>query len=240
MSLSPTWFPRQVSYVSCTGGVSCSESAGTVTWNLGTINPGDSQTVSFSVIAKQGLAVSDTDYLVTNKASVDSNETTPKDSNEVTNRLRVLPSVIKDVSEVDAVVGQTLTYTVQVNNPGAAFVANVTDAIPAGASFNGTGTCSPACTFGSGIVTWAAQNIPPGGPTTFTFQVTVTGTPGSSVLNEAVLDPSTPNLDPITSNETETEILDPNLAIDKSHTGNFTQGQTGATYTIAVSNTGPR
>ncbi len=97
--------PAQVSYVSCTGGVSCSESAGTVTWNLGTINPGDSQTVTFSVITKQDLAVSDTDYTVRNKASVDSNETAPKDSNEVTNRLRVLPTVIKDVSEVDAVVG---------------------------------------------------------------------------------------------------------------------------------------
>ena len=30
-----------------------------------------------------------------------------------------------------------------------------------------------------------------------------------------------------------------NLAINKSHTGNFTRGQVGATYTVAVSNTGP-
>ncbi len=31
----------------------------------------------------------------------------------------------------------------------------------------------------------------------------------------------------------------PNLPITKSHSGNFTQGQTGATYTIVVSNSGP-
>ncbi len=231
--------PAQVNYVNCTGGTSCSESAGTVTWNLGTINPGGSQTVTFTVIAKSGLAVSDTDYTISNKAVIDSDQTSPVDSNTVTNKLRVLPTVTKGVSDVDAVVGQVLTYTVNVNNPGAAFTATVTDAIPAGASFNGTGTCSPACTFGSGTVTWAAQNIPAGGPTSFSFDVTVTGAPGTSVFNEAVLDPSTPNLTPITSNETETTILDPNLAINKSHTGNFTQGQTGATYNIEVSNNGP-
>ena len=31
----------------------------------------------------------------------------------------------------------------------------------------------------------------------------------------------------------------PNLTIDKSHTGDFTRGQTGATYTLAVTNQGP-
>src|SRR5437762_112328 len=30
----------------------------------------------------------------------------------------------------------------------------------------------------------------------------------------------------------------PDLTVTKSHTGNFTQGQTGATYTITVSNSG--
>ena len=30
----------------------------------------------------------------------------------------------------------------------------------------------------------------------------------------------------------------PDLTITKTHTGNFTQGQTGATYTITVSNSG--
>ncbi len=36
-----------------------------------------------------------------------------------------------------------------------------------------------------------------------------------------------------------TNVLPANLAINKSHTGNFTQGQIGATYNIAVSNQGP-
>ena len=231
--------PAEVDYVSCTGGDSCSESGGTVTWDIATLNPGDSQTVTFSVITKDDLTVSDTDYTITNQATVDSDQTAPVDSNEVTNQLRVLPSVNKSVSDFDAVVGDTLTYTISVNNPGPAFTADVTDQIPAGATFSGTGTCSPACTFGSGTVTWASQSIPPGGPTTFSFDVTVTGTPGDSIFNQALLDPSTPDLNPIPSNEVETTILDPNLAIDKSHTGNFTQGQIGAEYTIEVSNSGP-
>ena len=36
-----------------------------------------------------------------------------------------------------------------------------------------------------------------------------------------------------------TVVLSTNLAIDKSHTGDFTQGQTGAEYTLAVTNNGP-
>ena len=31
----------------------------------------------------------------------------------------------------------------------------------------------------------------------------------------------------------------PDISITKTHTGNFTQGQTGATYTITVTNNGP-
>ena len=46
--------------------------------------------------------------------------------------------------------------------------------------------------------------------------------------------------DPTPSTDDDpTVIRSINLAIDKSHTGDFTHGQTGATYTVAVSNTGP-
>ena len=43
---------------------------------------------------------------------------------------------------------------------------------------------------------------------------------------------------PNTDND-PTTIRSINLAINKSHTGNFTQGQTGAEYTISVTNNGP-
>ena len=226
--------PAEVDYVSCTGGA-CSESGGTVTWDIETLNPGDSQTVTFSVITKDDLTVSDTDYTITNQATVDSDQTAPVDSNEVTNQLRVLPSVNKSVSDFDAVVGDTLTYTISVNNPGAAFTADVTDQIPAGATFSGTGTCSPAyvrlgnCHLGL-----------PEHPARRTDHLLLRRDrhrhPGGLDLRPGPSGPLDTDLNPIPSNETETEILAPELAIDKSHTGNFTQGQIGAQYNILVSN----
>ena len=46
---------------------------------------------------------------------------------------------------------------------------------------------------------------------------------------------------PVTDDDPTTVIdpATPNLTIVKSHTGNFRQGQTGATYNLAVTNNGP-
>jgi uncharacterized repeat protein (TIGR01451 family)/uncharacterized repeat protein (TIGR02543 family) len=226
--------PAQVDYVSCSGGISCNSSAGTVTWNVGTLNPGDTATVTVDVAAKTTLAVSDTPYTISNTASVTSTEVaTPTVSNTVTNTLQVQPTVVKTVSLPEAGPGDTVTYTVQVENPGAAFTANVTDPIPSGASY--AANCSPACSFASGTVSWNAVTIQPGA-NTFMFDATITASGGATVTNTATLDPTSPDLAPEQSNSVDTEI-GPSLSIAKfaDKTGLVSPGDV-ITYTLVVNN----
>src|SRR5262249_4486649 len=115
------------------------------------------------------------------------------------------------------------------------FTGTVTDAVPAGTTFNGTGSCTPACTFDGTTVTWAGVTINPG-TSTFTFGVTVTAAGGATAVNTGVLDPTLPNLDPIPSSPAQTEI-GPDLAVVKfnSPTGTVASGNT-IVYTLVISN----
>ena len=229
--------PGNTNYVNCSGGTSpCSQSAGTVSWTVATLAPGATATVSFTVSASTTLPVSPAPYTITNSAGVTSTQTpAPVVSNIVTNELQVLPTIIKSVSLTEAAPGDTLTYTLGVSNPGAAFTADVTDVVPAGTSFAGLGTCTPACTLGGSTVLWSGVTIAPG-TNTFTFDATVTASGGATVTNSGSLDPTSPDLDPIPSNPVETEI-GPSLEIVKlnSPTGQVVFGNT-ITYTLLVSN----
>jgi uncharacterized repeat protein (TIGR01451 family) len=226
--------PSNTVFTSCVGGTTCGLGAGTVTWTIGTLHPGDTATVSFVVNTSTNVPISATPYTISNSATVTSTEiTTPVVSNTVTNQLQVAPTIVKAVSSTEAATGDTLTYTIAVANPGAAFTGDVTDALPTGASF--ADNCVPACSFASGTVTWAGASIPPG-TSTFSFNVTVTAAGGATVTNSATLDPSSPDLPPIQSNPVQTEI-GPVLDIVKFNnpTGQVTALQT-ITYTLVVSN----
>jgi uncharacterized repeat protein (TIGR01451 family) len=228
--------PTQTNYVSCSGGTSCANAAGTVTWSVGPLAPGDSSTVTLTVSTRTDLPVSDTDYTVSNTASVTSTEVgTPTSSNTVTNDLQVKPNVVKFASTGNAGNGDPITYTVQVSNPGAAFTADVTDPVPAGTSFAGTGTCTPACSFGAGTVTWSEATIQPG-TNTFTFDVAITATGGATVTNVASVDATSPNLAPIASNSVDTEV-GPSLELVKlgDKTGLVAKDDV-ITYTLVVAN----
>ena len=61
--------PANTVYASCTGGTSCGAAAGTVTWTIGTLAPGDTATVSFTVSTSTTLPVSDTPYTISNTAT---------------------------------------------------------------------------------------------------------------------------------------------------------------------------
>src|SRR5262249_31999839 len=148
------------------------QAAGTVTWNLGTLAPGDRATVSFTVSASTNLPISAAPYTISNTASVTATEKpTPVQSNTVTNQLQVQPQIVKSVSSTTAAPRDTLTYTLSMSSPGAPFTADVTAPVPAGTSF--AGGCTPACTVVGGVVTWSGVTIPSSG-TSFSFNVTVT------------------------------------------------------------------
>ncbi len=141
--------------------------------------------------------------------------------------------------------GQTgATYTITVTNPGSPTTIGVVTAIdnvPAGlvpTSAAGSGwvcnvsgqdvTCTRSDPLSSGqsyppiIVT---VNVQPEAPASVTNAVTVSGGGDVNPANNSGTDVTT-------------IISGADLTITKSHTGNFTQGQTGATYTVTVTNSG--
>lgn len=138
--------------------------------------------------------------------------------------------------------GQTgATYSIVVTNSGSATTSGtvtVTDTLPTGltaTAISGTGwscvlgtlTCTRSTTRGPGnsfptitVTVTVAANAPP----TVTNSVTVSGGGEINTSNNTDTDPTT--------------IVQPDLTIAKSHTGNFTQGQAGAQYSITVTNSG--
>jgi len=141
--------------------------------------------------------------------------------------------------------GQTgATYTITVSNGGSASTTGtvtVTDTVPSdltATSITGTGW---ACTQPAGPCTRSNALAAGSSYPTLTLTVNVAGNAPSSVTNTATVsgggETNTSNNtanDPTTINP----ITGPDLTISKSHTGNFAQGQTGAIYTITVSNGG--
>ncbi len=140
-------------------------------------------------------------------------------------------------------VGQTgATYTIVVSNAGAApttGTVTVVDTLPAGltatAILGGGWTCTLApitCTRSDALP--AAQSYPP-----ITLTVDVAASAPASVTNTATVSGGG---EANTSNDTVADVTTINqradLTVSKTHSGNFSQGQTGARYTITVSNDG--
>jgi len=128
------------------------------------------------------------------------------------------------------------TYTITVSNVGGAATSGtvtVTETIPSGlalVSMVGTGwtcTVSPTCTRSDALGAGTAYQ-----PITVT--VNVGGAATSPQVNQASV--SGGGSPAASVSDSTTILIAPALNITKTHSGNFTQGQQGATYTVTVSN----
>ena len=136
--------------------------------------------------------------------------------------------------------GSSGTYTIAVSNTGTSPTTGtltVVDTLPTGLTYNaasGTGwTCSDA---GATVTCTSTTSIAAGSPgNPISLTVNVLASAPASVTNSANASGGGASNVPVATDPTT--IVQPVLAITKSHTGNFTVGSTG-TYTIAVSNTG--
>jgi uncharacterized repeat protein (TIGR01451 family) len=151
----------------------------------------------------------------------------------------------------------TLTFTMTNPNAGTA-LTNIafTDVLPAGmvvASPNGlpNGCADPnAAVTGQvsavpGTNTISLTSLSLNGSVQCSFSINVIGTSAGAKNNvtgaiTATFDEGTGTFVPITglSATASTTVLVPDLAIAKTHSGNFTQGDVGDTYSIVVSNVG--
>jgi len=135
--------PMNTTYVSCAGGLSCSQSSGTVTWIVGTMKGGSSVPLTMVVTVNSPAFDGDT---IDNSATVSANNgqggsyTSP--SNIVSYPIVAAPILSAVKSAVPASgstvsPGNTITYTVIVTNSGNAntLTAVLHDAIPAGTTY---------------------------------------------------------------------------------------------------------
>ena len=155
-------------------------------------------------------------------------------------------SIINTDSVTTATPGGSVTYTITASNAGPSNApgSTVADTFPASLTCSWTcaGTSGGTCTAsGNGNINDTAS-LPAGGSITYTASCSISAAASGSLTNTAtvatpaaVTDP-TPGNNSATDSDTLTAQAD--LAITKTHTGNFAQGQTGATYTLTVSNVG--
>ena len=137
-------------------------------------------------------------------------------------------------------VGAQFTITVQ-NLGYSASVGTVTvsDVLPTGLTATDIGGTGWSCTQPGGPCTRGDALPSAGTYPVLTLTVDVAITAGSPLVNTATV-AGGGDIDPNdnTATDSVTVALGPDLRIAKSHAGNFTAGQLGATYAITVSNLG--
>src|SRR5688572_20185686 len=150
--------------------------------------------------------------------------------------------------------GSTVTYTLRATNTGSAsytltdFVdtpptSPATPTYVSGSStFNGASISNPVAA--GSTRTWTGSFVVPGGTTRdLTYQMVMPSTPGTytnsaiAQVNEFQIDTTQSTTDNAPATATVT-IPPPDMTIAKTHSGNFTQGQVGATYSITATNSG--
>ena len=146
-------------------------------------------------------------------------------------------------------VGVNGTYTITANNAGSAATSatvTVTDNLPAGltiaATPTGTGWNCAATVVGSSTATCTRASIAGGtSAPAITVTVVVAAAAFPSVTNSATVsgggEPASNNFNNTDTDPTTVNGI-PDITVNKTHVGNFTQGQTGATYTLTVTNSG--
>ncbi len=148
-------------------------------------------------------------------------------------------SIAKTDTPDPVVAGQTLTYTLVVNNAGPSNAANVavTDTLPVGVTF--VAATTPFA--GPNPLVWSLGTLAVGASRTLTVVVTVDPAASGTLLNTAIVGSPTPDPDPTdnTSTITTTVGTSADLSIVKSDNPDpVTVGGT-LTYTLVVNNAGP-
>jgi uncharacterized repeat protein (TIGR01451 family) len=200
--------PGSVTFVSASPG--CSESAGTVTCDIGNLDA--SASVSLEIVVTTNTAGT-----ISNTATVTGNESDPFPANNTDTEDTVVTPPPADLAltksdSADPVdIGDNLTYTIQVTNNGPedATGVTVTDTLPASVTFV---SASPGCTEASGTVTCDIGNL--AATASVSVQIDVTTTAAGTISNTATV--AANEFDPDSANNSETEdtlVIDPNACM---------------------------
>ncbi|MEM7114356.1 MAG: fibronectin type III domain-containing protein [Chloroflexota bacterium] len=240
--------PGTVNFVSATpdNGTSCAHDNGTVTCNLGNLNDGDSVDVTVVVTTTAAGTIN-------NSVSVDADTRDNNSSNDSANEettVSATPPADVGITKTDAVdpviVGDDVTYTIEVTNygPNSADNVVVTDTLPGTVNFvSATPDNATSCTHNSGTITCALGPLNNSDVVVITVVVSTTqpGTINNSVtMTSDATDPDSDNNS--ASEETTVNNVPPSdseLAITKTDNADPVDFGDNIIYTVEVTNNGP-
>ncbi|HEX3152354.1 MAG TPA: hypothetical protein VHR66_30050 [Gemmataceae bacterium] len=206
-------------------------------WDVGTVLPGDTHTLTLTATVISSAARTNTATITAADQfdPVTSNNTAS--ATETPQRADL--ALTKTVSDSTPNVGDTITFTITLNNagPGAGTGVTVNDLLPAGLTFVSAapsqGTYSPV----TGV--WDVGAVSPGTPLTLTL---------TAVVNTAAAQTNTTAIggadqfDPVTGNNTASAVEIPqqsDLRVTKTVSDSTPNVGDTITFTVAVSNSGP-
>ena len=206
-------------------------------WNVGTVDPGTSKTLTL-------LARVDSPQATTNTATVTASDRFDPDSSNNQASATETPQqadlrLTKAVDNSRPNVGDTITFTVTLTNAGPDDATNVQvrDLLPAGLTFVSAAPAQGTYTPASGL--WDVGSLAAGATTTLAIRATVVS-PGQRTNTATVLDAD--QFDPNTANNTASASETPQQAdvvVFKRVSDPTPNVGDVITYTIRVTNAGP-
>ncbi len=185
---------------------------------------------------------------VTNMVAVSGGGESNTSNDTATDATTILPALLPDLTITKTHTGNFTqgqmgdSYTITVSNGGTAPTSGtvtVVDTLPTGLTATSIAGTGWACTQPAGPCTRSDALAAGTSYAAITLTVNVAANAPASVTNmAAVVGGGESNTGNDTATNPTTILAAPDLTIAKTHIGNFTQGQTSATYTITVSNSG--
>jgi len=176
--------PADTQFLSCSGGASCSLSGGSVTWQLGTLLPGQSGTVELRLTVNTDYPSSSLQNTASLSALAPGN--VPVNRTATTTVAVNVPvpafTLEKAGSAVQVAPGANYTWTISYQNFGSGSASGVvlTDALPDGFSFVSCNVASShfaSCAHSDGNVTFGPAVVPAGGSGSVSISVLVASAP---------------------------------------------------------------
>lgn len=240
--------PSSVTFGSATASQgSCTVDGRVVTCDIGTLASGASATVTIEVTPQQ-------EGNITNTASVAGDQSDPVPTNNTASEgtqvgAGAAEQVDLSLDKADAPdpveVGETLTYTLTIDNagPDTATGVTVTDTLPASVQFESVTTADGSCTRNDRIVSCDLDPIASGGTASITIEVTPQQE--GQITNVAVVSSDESDTDPSDNGDTE----ETQVGAGPTPTADVALVKTDATdpvavggvlvYTLNVDNLGP-
>ncbi|MCB9852489.1 MAG: DUF11 domain-containing protein [Phycisphaerales bacterium] len=145
---------------------------------------------------------------------------------------------------VDPIIaGNSLTYTVTVENLGPDFASSVvvTDSLPPEARFVSCNGSQGGCTQSAGVVTWNVNSLAVGSTATLTINVAIDGSARGMITNSAAVTALQPDPNPANNSASESTTIDSavDLSMTKIATPDPVPQGGDLIYTLYVTNSGP-